>query len=178
VLGCLALPRMLAAHAALAPLQGNPKAIALAVSLLQRGETGKTRPLAEVAALLGRDLDKGDCMADVPDACRATLERLHELLRPASPSPSPSPTPTPTPSPTPLGSRAGADAPPPDEAQGEREQSEWGAEPSIAPPGRAAAEKASKLPAGLLLRSAELGAMCTRTDGRESPWLGSGSIGS
>ena len=60
MLGCLALPRMLAAHAALAPLQGNPKAIALAVSLLQRGETGKTRPLAEVAALLGRDLGKGD----------------------------------------------------------------------------------------------------------------------
>ena len=113
---------MLAAHAALAPLQGNPKAIALAVSLLhpnpnpnfnptptphphpnpnqvsllQRGETGQTRPLAEVAALLGRDLAKGDhadqgdradaadWMADVPDACRATLERLHALLRPGS----------------------------------------------------------------------------------------------
>ena len=126
MLGCLTLPRMLAAHAALAPLQGNPKAIALAVSLLhpnpnpnpnpnptpnpnpnpnpnpdevsllQRGETGQTRPLAEVAALLGRDLAKGDqadqgdradaadWMADVPDACRATLERLHALLRPGS----------------------------------------------------------------------------------------------
>ena len=96
VLGCLTLPRMLAAHAALAPLQGNPKAIALAVSLLQRGETGQTRPLAEVAALLGRDLGKGDHadqgdradtpdgLAGVPDACRATLERLHALLRPGS----------------------------------------------------------------------------------------------
>ena len=52
MLGCLALPRMLAAHAALAPLQGNPKAIALAVSLLQRtvGTVGPARDDAVASA--------------------------------------------------------------------------------------------------------------------------------
>lgn len=153
VYGQLALPRMLAAHPALASLEGNPKAIALAVSLLMP-DAQHPRKLHDVAALLQRE-DAGG--ADVPDACRATLERLHGLLRPASPPP------------------PGGATPPPDRppAPGSPEPG-GGNDMQMAPPARAAGERAANLPAALRLRSHEVKDVTSRA----GPWLGSGSFGS
>ena len=54
LVGFLSLPKMLARHPALTSLHGNPKAISLAVSLLQPGLGATSRPLGEVGIILER----------------------------------------------------------------------------------------------------------------------------
>ena len=209
VLGCLSLPRMLAAHGALTCLHGNPKAVALAVSLLLEGDGLKARPVGEVATLLAREVEAD--LSDLPDGCRATLERLNGLLRPGSPTANAGGGATP-PAVRPshcgggyggvgasgrggIGGGAAADddddgldddgpAPPPADPLGATATASLqmlGVAPVPVARSVAAAPHArasTKLPPTLLLRSAQLAAMCERSDGKEPPWLGSGSFGS
>ena len=161
----------LARHPALCALQGNPKAISLAVSLLLP-DAVTPRPIGEVGTLLERQCSGERRIADLSsaddplaDSCRAVLEQLHTILSPPSPERSPAGERSPPPTPPPAHGGFGGMASPTPEA-----------EPPVAgnePVALAGEDSRRKLPASLVLKKDEF----MRMMGGEPRWIGSGSLG-
>ena len=173
LVGYLSLPRMLAQHAALHQLKGNPKAISLAVSLLQP-DACTVRPLGELGELLGHcqhhptgahgqtSLPPPDtALHDVSDADRSVLEQLTSLLAPPEAA-------------SPSRDHSRASPPPADRSSSISSESDMGGfGRDVGPTALAGELSRQKLPSSLVLRKQEYLAMM---EGNPR-WLGSGSLG-
>ena len=160
----LSLLKVLADHAAITSLHGNPKAISLAVTLLLT-DSHETRPLSAVAQMVANP-DAAFAALPGADGCAPILEQL-AALRGRPPSP-----PKVEPS---LSERSSAS-----EAFSDSLGAGGGA-PATPPPGAEAAKvveggggAGARLPAALMLRSRE---WFWRDGAPEPKWIGAGSFG-
>ena len=150
---------MLARHPSLAALNGNPKAISHAVSLLLP-DAVTPRPISEVAALIEGIGSGGAPTETVSDGCRAVLEQLQQILAPSAPvSPEPS----------------FSEKSPPTTPVHHRDEAEHSEGPSSQPMALAGQLSRQKLPSSLVLRKDEY--MRMMSDAALPRWIGSGSLG-